>query len=249
MELRRGNLAEQIVEVMRRRIQDGEYALGSKLPTEQELIGEFGVSRTVIREAIANLKAGSMVTTRQGVGVFVQSASLPQGFVITPKDIDALSDKIALLDLRIALEVEGAGLAAARRSDQALANIERSLEVMREAIAAGSDAIEADLDFHRSVAAATNNVHFSNLFGYIGTLSVPRARFKTYGLSQDERIAYLNKVNEEHAAVFLAIQAGDSENARSAMRLHLVNSKQRLMRELESGKTGDEGSRASASSR
>lgn len=233
MEFRRGNLAEQIVEVMRARIQEGVYPIGSKLPSEQELIGEFGVSRTVIRESIANLKAGGLVTARQGVGVFVQSAVLPQGFIIARQDLDALSDKIALLELRIAVEVEGAGLAALRRTPETLAGIERTLNVMRDAIAAGSDAIEADLDFHRAISLATGNVHFSNLFAYLGRHAVPRARFKTYGLSSDARVDYLNRVNDEHLAILSAIRSGDSDNARSAMRLHLVNSKQRLSQTLE----------------
>lgn len=236
MELRRGNLAEQIVEVMRGRIQQGDYPIGSKLPSEHELIGEFGVSRTVIRESIANLKAGGLVTTRQGVGVFVQNATRPQGFVIPPIDLDAIPDKIAVLDLRIGVEVEGAGLAATRRSAQTLAGIERAVQDMRDAIAAGSDAIEADLEFHRAVAAATNNEHFANLFAYLGTLSVPRVRLKTYGLSPEARVSYLNKVNDEHGAVLAAIRAGDADNARSAMRMHLINSKQRLLRELETGR-------------
>ncbi len=238
MELRRGNLAEQIVEVMRSRIQHGDYPIGSKLPTEHELIGEFGVSHTVIRESIANLKAGGMVTTRQGVGVFVQNAARSQGFVIPPIDLDAIPDKIAVLDLRIGVEVEGAGLAATRRNAETLAGIERAVQDMRDAIAAGSDAIEADLEFHRAVAAATNNVHFANLFAYLGTLSVPRVRLKTYGLSPEARVSYLNKVNDEHGAVLAAIRAGDADNARSAMRMHLLNSKQRLLRELESGREG-----------
>lgn len=236
MELRRGNLAEQIVEVMRGRIQQGDYPIGSKLPSEHELIGEFGVSRTVIRESIANLKAGGLVTTRQGVGVFVLNVTRSQGFVIPPIDLDAIPDKIAVLDLRIGVEVEGAGLAATRRNAETLAGIERAVQNMRNAIAAGSDAIEADLEFHRAVAAATNNVHFANLFAYLGTLSVPRVRLKTYGLSPEARVTYLNKVNDEHGAVLAAIRAGDADNARSAMRMHLINSKQRLLRELEIGR-------------
>lgn len=236
MELRRGNLADQIVEVMRARIHDGDYPIGSKLPTEHELLDEFRVSRTVVREAIVNLKASGLVTTRQGVGVFVQNAAKPQGFVIPPMDADALQEKIAVLDLRIGVEVEGAGLAAIRRTPETLAEIERAVEVMRDAIAAGSDAIEADIDFHRAVAKATNNVHFENLFAYLGTLSVPRRRLKTFGLTRDARIAYLNKINDEHGAVLTGIRNADADTARSAMRMHLINSKQRLLRELEVGR-------------
>ena len=235
MELRRGNLADQIVEVIRARIDQGDYPIGSKLPTEHELLCEFGVSRAVVREAIANLRANGLVTTRQGVGVFVQQPVPPTGFVIPPIELDDLPEKIAVLDLRIGVEVEGAGLAATRRTPEALAAIKRAVDAMDKAIADGSDAIDADISFHRAVAMATNNVHFDNLFAYLGTLSVPRRRIKTYGLSPEAKATYLNRINDEHRAVSDAIHNSDADNARSAMRLHLMNSKQRLLRELEAG--------------
>ncbi len=229
MEFRRGSLSDQIVEVMQRRIFSGEYARGDKLPSELELISEFGVSRTVIREALANLKSGGLVTTRQGVGVFVQHSAPLRPFYIETKDTDLVADAVSILELRIALEVEAAALAATRRDKESLGAMERAMEAMSAAILAGEDAIQSDIAFHRAVATATGNLHFLKLFNYLGELSVPRARLNTFAIAHENREDYLTRVNTEHRRVYEAIDAGDSEGARSAMRLHLIGSKERLL--------------------
>ncbi len=229
MEFRRGSLSEQIVEVLQQRIHSGEYARGEKLPTELELISEFGVSRTVIREAVANLKSGGLVTTRQGVGVFVQHSAPLHPFYIESTDSDLVAEAVAILELRIALEVEAAALAAGRRDDKSLLAMAQAMDEMSKAILAGEDAIQSDLAFHRAVATATNNLHYLKLFNYLGELSVPRARLNTFAIAKESREAYLARVNDEHRRVYEAIEAGDSEGARGAMRLHLTGSKERLL--------------------
>lgn len=229
MEFHRGSLSEQIVVVMQQRIHSGQYARGDKLPTEHELVSEFGVSRTVIREAIANLKSGGLVTTRQGVGVFVQQSAPLRPFFIESSDLNLVAEAVSILELRIALEVEAAALAAGRRDGDSLSAMRRAMDSMSAAILAGDDAIQSDLAFHRAIAAATDNMHFLKLFNYLGELSVPRARVNTFAIAQESREDYLNRVNSEHRRVFHAIEAGDSDGARGAMRLHLIGSKERLL--------------------
>ncbi|WMT85931.1 FadR family transcriptional regulator [Pelagibacterium sp. 26DY04] len=228
MRNRRDSLSQRIVEAVQDRIRDGSYGPGQKLPTEHELIGEFGVSRTVIREAIANLRANGLVTPRQGVGVFVTDQPFAQPFVLAAGNGDAVHEAVAVLELRIALEVETAGLAAARRTPEILVTMREALKRMDEAIAAGDDAIEADLAFHRAIAAATENYHFVNLFNYLGEFLMPRSRLNTSLIAHESRKDYLRHINDEHQRVFDAIAAGDSEAARGAMRLHLMGSKERL---------------------
>lgn len=228
MNNRRGSLSQHIAGAVQERIRSGAYAPGEKLPTEHALIGEFGVSRTVIREAIANLRANGLVTPRQGVGVFVTDQPFAQPFVLGTGSGDAVHEAVAVLELRIALEVETAGLAAVRRSPQMLKTMREALARMDEAIAAGDDAIGPDLAFHRAIAAATENYHFVNLFNYLGEFLMPRARLNTSSIAHESREDYLRHINEEHQRVFDAIAAGDSEAARGAMRLHLMGSKERL---------------------
>lgn len=228
MHSRRGSLSQHIAEAVGERIRSGHYPPGEKLPTEHAMIAEFGVSRTVIREAIANLRANGLVTPRQGIGVFVTDQPFARPFVLEAGNGDAVHEAVAVLELRIALEVETAGLAAARRTPYMLAAMREALNRMEQAIAAGEDAIEPDLAFHRAIAAATDNYHFVNLFNYLGRFLMPRSRLNTSAIAHESRKDYLRHINEEHERVFDAIAAGDSEAARGAMRLHLMGSKERL---------------------
>lgn len=228
IELRRGSLSGQIVELMQKRIEAGDYPRGDKLPSEHVLIDEFGVSRTVIREAIAKLTAAGLVTARQGVGVFVNQTPPAEAFRINKDDVALVNEAVAVLELRVALEVEASALAAGRRSDQHLAAMRQAMETMGSAISKGEDSVQADLAFHRAIAEAAGNPHFLKLFNYLGELLIPRTKLKTFALTGQSRQDYLDRVNREHGQVYAAIDQGDAEGARDAMRLHLIGSKERL---------------------
>ena len=234
MELRRGSLSEQVVAILRQRIDEGLYPRGAKLPSEHELISEFGVSRTVIREAIAKLKAAGLVTVHQGVGVFIQALAPIKPFWIE-SDLALVHETLAVLELRIAIEVEAADLAAARPTDAQLAAMREAMATMSAAITKGEDSIKADLEFHRLIAEATGNEHFLKLFNYLGELLIPRTKLRTFELTGQSRQAYLDQVNREHERIYAAIEGEDGEAARAAMRLHLSGAKQRLEGKATSG--------------
>jgi GntR family transcriptional repressor for pyruvate dehydrogenase complex len=234
MELKRGSLSEQIVAVLRARINDGQYPRGGKLPSEHELIEEFSVSRTVIREAIAKLRAAGLVSVRQGVGVFIEALAPLQPFWIDT-DLALVNETLAVLELRIAIEVEAAELAATRRTEAQLDALREAMATMNDAITKGEDSIRADLDFHRVIAEATGNAHFLKLFNYLGELVIPRAKLRTFELTGQTRQDYLDRVNGEHAKVYDAIAAHDGPAASAAMRMHLSGSKQRLEGKVQSG--------------
>src|SRR6185436_825271 len=111
----RENLSQRVVRSLTASIAGGRIRVGEKLPTEQELCGEFGVSRTVVREAISSLRADGLVVSHQGKGVFVQR-SRPDGFQIDPSELEAAQEVIKVLELRIGVEAEAAALAARNRS-------------------------------------------------------------------------------------------------------------------------------------
>jgi GntR family transcriptional repressor for pyruvate dehydrogenase complex len=223
-------LTGQVTRALAEQISSGHYKPGEKLPTEQQLIEEFNVSRTVIREAVASLRAAGVVNTRQGVGAFVLNRQANTNFQIDESQLGMVEEISAVLELRIALESEAAALAATRRTEADIKSINASLDDMKAAIAANENALEADLRFHRAIATSTGNVHFVNLFGYLGELVIPRARMETFkfvGLSHSE---YLERVHQEHMQIAAAVVRGDAEAARAAMRLHLADSRERLRR-------------------
>ena len=105
-------LVNEVVESLAASIREGAIQPGDKLPTESEIMGRFDVSRTVVREAISRLQANRLVETRHGVGTFALAPQSSGNFQIADVDFATVADVIALLELRISLETEAAGLAA-----------------------------------------------------------------------------------------------------------------------------------------
>jgi len=151
-------------------------------------------------------------------------------FRIAPEDFATVADVIELLELRISLESEAAGLAAERRSADNLAVMEQALAAFQDSITHDSDAVPSDFQFHMEVARATGNRHFTDLMTYLGTMIIPRTRLKTAQQASEGRLAYLQRVHGEHERILRAIRDQDAEAARAAMRTHLSNSRERLRR-------------------
>ena len=223
------SLTEQMVAQLGARIASGAIASGAKLPSESELATEFGVSRTVIREAISQLRARGLVTTQRGIGTFARTRQPGSvEFRVERVDQATLAEVLALLELRISLETEAAALAAKRRSDEQLARMEALLEAIGRSATGGGDAADSDFEFHLCVAESSGNHFFLDLMRHLGRSIIPRTRIDSAGLAKRDRAEYVREVNREHGDVLRAIANGDSDAARAAMRTHLVNSRERL---------------------
>jgi DNA-binding FadR family transcriptional regulator len=228
------SLAHDVVDTLAGRIRDGSLATGEKLPTEAAIMEEFGVSRTVVREAISRLQAAGLVDTRHGVGTFVVGMGDATTFRISPDQLGTLQDVVAVLELRIGVETESAALAASRRTPENLATLRKALDAFNGAVAEGRDAVGPDFQFHLEIARATQNHHFVDLMATLGGMMIPRARLEPPGPLTPEREAYLRRVNSEHESIVDAISRQDPEAARAAMRTHLANSRERRRRLAES---------------
>lgn len=221
-------LVGEIVETLAASIRDGQLQPGEKLPTEAKIMARFDVSRTVVREALSKLQASSLVETRHGIGTFVLQPQDAGNFKITAGDFATVADVISVLELRISLETEAAGLAATRRTVQNLQAMEAALQAFQDSINTDSDAIPPDFQFHMEVARSTGNRHFADLMTYLGTMIIPRTRVNTTQNAPEGRLNYLQRVNTEHESIYNAIRNQDPEAARAAMRTHLSNSRERL---------------------
>jgi GntR family transcriptional repressor for pyruvate dehydrogenase complex len=228
------SLAHEVVAELSARIRDGRIKPGDKLPTESAIMAEQGVSRTVVREAISRLQAAGLVETRHGIGTFVLDTPKDGPFRIDPATIVTLRDVLAVLELRISLEVESAGLAAQRRSPEQLQGLRDALDALEESQANGRDAVASDFQFHLRIAEATGNRYFTDIMSHLGASIIPRTRLNSARLAHDDQNHYLARVNREHEDIFDAIARGDTDAARAAMRLHLTNSRERLRRAHES---------------
>lgn len=228
------SLAHDLVEGIGAQIQAQVLKPGDKLPTESAIMQSYGVSRTVVREALSRLQAAGLVETRHGIGTFVLEARAGQGFGIDPADIATAVDVMAVLELRISLETESAGLAAQRRSDAQLAEMRAALDAFEANVVGGEgDAVSPDFRFHLAIAAATGNRYFADIMSHLGATVIPRARINSSRVAHEDLPQYLRRVNREHEEIYQAIARRDSESARAAMRIHLTNSRERLRRAQE----------------
>lgn len=229
-------LAHELVEDFAAKIYALELRAGDKLPTESAIMQTYGVSRTVVREAISRLQAAGLVDTQHGVGTFVLDARPETSFRINPSDIATAVDVLAVLELRISLETEAAGLAAQRRTDEQVEKMRKMLDTFTTNIDTGGDTVTPDIQFHSLVAQATGNRYFVDVMSHLGATLLPRTRVSTAKLSASELTPYLRRVNQEHEQIFEAIARRDTEGARAAMRLHLGNGRERQRRALEAAK-------------
>ena len=220
----------ELVELLRGEILSGKLAPGAQLPTEQTLVSRLGVSRTVVREAVSALRADGLVATRQGLGAFVRMDAGQRPFRIEPEALETLEQLLSLMQLRACVEIEAAGLAAARRSRTALRKLRGYLARIDAELSHGEAAIQADFGFHRAIAEATGNPFFHDFMEYLGKLVIPRQSTNVIAQTDQARVAYLRAVQAEHRRIFAAIEAGEGAEAQEAMREHLRGSQERYRR-------------------
>ncbi len=190
---------------------------------------EFGVSRTVVREAVAGLRADGLIEARHGVGVFVAAKSEPGQPAGTNTDNPfAAASVLDMLELRMAVEVHAAGLAAIRRSWSQEERIWSAAERMRAAMEAGTPTEALDLAFHRSIAEASNNPAFVAFFDHLGQAAIPSNSLVSRLESERIRDQHLNRCQSEHFVIFEAISRNDAEAAHAAMQAHLAVSQDRF---------------------
>jgi len=229
---RRPKLSERVVATIREQILSGDFQPGQKLPTEGQMTETFGVSRTVVREAIARLGADGLVETRQGAGVFVRDRPAMAFSSIAFELGSKISHALNVLEVRMGLEIESAGLAALRRSaaqdaaiHEAFYEFDRLLK-MREATG------RTDFDFHRAIAAATNNPFYVEVLDALGMRAIPCDITSPWGTDSVLTREYQEGLQEEHRAIMRAVSARDAEAARQAMRRHLTASQERYYARL-----------------
>ncbi|MFD1910667.1 FadR/GntR family transcriptional regulator [Halodurantibacterium flavum] len=217
------HLPARIAATLTAQIESGVLKPGDRLPTEQALTRSFAVSRTVIREAIAQLRNEGLIETRQGAGAFVIQRAARH---IRLDDARAMAPHAFrdLFQLRLPLEIEAAALAALHRGPQHLAQLDDAMARMTGG-ASGEEVIEADLHFHRTIAAATGNAYFVQFLGAISDRILHTIIDSRVRQSPAEIAPH---VHREHRAIHDAILSGHAAAARAAMRAHMLHSAERV---------------------
>ena len=220
-------LSDRLATLLGERIGSGELRPGDRLPTEQQLALAHGVSRTVVREAVHQLRSRQMLVSRQGSGVFVAPPPLHQPLAFDPTVLGSLQAVVHVVEVRRVLESEMAGLAAERASRTQVAAMRRALKAVDVASAAGRDGVAEDIAFHHTIGEATGNPQFHLLLAFLEQYLREGMRI-TRG-NEARRRDFMEAVQLEHQAIVDAIAARDAALARRCAREHLVHSEQRLI--------------------
>tara|TARA_R110002020_G_scaffold123998_2_gene280807 strand:- start:335 stop:1105 length:771 start_codon:yes stop_codon:yes gene_type:complete len=224
---RKPKLSEHVAASLRSQILSGEILSGAKLPTESQLTDAFGVSRTVVREAVASLAADGLVEPRQGAGIFVCQRPA-MAFASITQDLGLkISHALNVIEVRMGLEIESAGLAAGRRNAAQEAMIQEAFFEFDRLLSIGEATGRSDFMFHRSIAAATNNPFYVEVLDALGVRAIPCDITSPWGTDSVLTREYQATLQREHLAILKAISAGDADAARMAMRAHLMESQRR----------------------
>ncbi len=220
----KGTLADKVYHLLYTRISNGDYPTNQKLPAENALAQEFGVSRPVLRTAMDRLREESLIYSRQGAGSYVRlPVSAPMGFA----KVETLADIQRCYEFRLVIETEAAQLAAERHDAAALQSIEDALQLLRDATGSMQHREDADFAFHLGIARAANNQYFE------ATMRALREHInvgmKMHGQSlMTDGAEALRRVLDEHTGIKAAIEVRDGSRAAELMRAHLTESRDRL---------------------
>ncbi|MCP4165400.1 MAG: FadR family transcriptional regulator [Chloroflexi bacterium] len=216
----KSSVAEETVEHISEMIRTGEYAPGDQLPSERKLAQELHVGRTSIREAIRQLETVGLLESRQGLGTFVKD---PSGEVIRatlfPHFITSQETIRKLFEVREIIEVEAAGRAAERAETTQITLMRKWVQAVETHIARedGQSMINADVEFHRQIVIATDNdILVSLMDSIVGLLH----EMRTDSMHIPD---LLPGIVSGHRAILAAIEMGDSQAARQAMKDHLTH--------------------------
>lgn len=220
------SLADDLVALFEGQIDRGELAPGARFPTEMTITEQFGVSRTVVREAFARLAARGLLVSRRGSGAYVAEGARFRAFQLMPDEVAAVDDVLKLLEMRTPLEVEMAGLAAERASEEDLASIRAALLAMDESEDVDGS-IAADAAFHASLARATGNSYYVRFTDFLGIRLVPSRKLYLQAHDPAQHRFYARTINVDHEAIYAAVAARDVAAARQAAQHHMRTSANR----------------------
>jgi len=223
---REGRLADQAYSRIVRIIEADDLDVGDRLPSEAQLALTFGMSRTVVREALIRLAADGITEARRGAGSFVKSR--PSSRLSAHMALDDLSATLGSYEVRFVVETEAARLAAMRRSTAQMEAIERAWADLRKALLSNGPAHLEDLALHRAIALATANPAFVSTFDHMYE-EVERIMRAGVDISRSRPPEAIGAMLTEHEMIVEAIRLQDADGAALAMRWHLMLGRRRLM--------------------
>lgn len=221
-----GRLADRAYTGIVQIINDDNLVAGDRLPSEARLAEMFGMSRTIVREALVRLASDGITEARRGAGSYVKRR--PSARLGAHMPMAELAATLGTYEVRFVLEAEAARLAAHRRSSEQMANIEDHLAALRTALLSSAPAHDEDWLLHRAIAEATANTAFVSIFDHLHD-EVEKILKAGVEISRSRPSEVIAAMMGEHDAIVDAIRAQDGDGAALAMRWHLSQGRKRLM--------------------
>jgi DNA-binding FadR family transcriptional regulator len=221
-----GTLADQVTDVLLHEIKGNKFPVHSRLPSEAEMARRFGVSRTVIREAVSRLKSEGLVGTRQGSGTSVLEPNIATPFRLDINLQDSVQAVLRVIELRRGVEAEMAALAAERRTEAQHARIKKAFNNIKKAERAGQDGVDEDVAFHTAISQACGNPLFTSLLSFLSQYL--RTAIHVTRTNEAQREDFSRQVHNEHAAIMDAISRKDPAAARAAALHHMESAATRI---------------------
>lgn len=219
-------LSDRLAARLISQIEHGALKPGDRLPTEVQLSQTHGVSRSVVREALHQVKSRGLLRSRQGSGVFVDAPPAHHALSFDPMVLESLDAVLQVVELRRVLEGEMAALAAQRATRAQVTCLKRALRTVEDATDAGQPGVDEDFAFHRAIGQATGNPQFERLLAHLSQYLLEAMRVTR--ANEQHRADFVQQVRVEHRAIAEAIAAHDPACARRAAIDHLLHAEQRL---------------------
>ena len=227
-EIKRVKLRDQVADMLLDMISSGDYGEGDRLPPERVLVEQLGVSRTVVREALNLLEARGILSIEHGRGAVVSSNGahvLHNGLgILLRMEPSALWE---LMEIRKALEVEVAGLAAERATPEDTEIMRAVLDRMRENINAPEGYVDADVEFHDLLVRSARNRVLLMMMEPIVDLLLSSRRMT------GSKVANAKRALRAHEAILKKVKAKDVEGARIEMRKHMMTTEHDMRATIE----------------
>lgn len=200
--------------------------VGDRLPPEVRLAEMFGISRTIIREALVRLSSDGITQARRGAGSYVKNR--PSDRLIACTSGPKLSVALGTYEVRFAIESEGARLAATRRSSDDMLSIEAAYEKLKSAYLNGAPAHAEDMEFHRAILLSTANAAFILAFDALSG-EIDQIMRAGVDISRSRPPDEIEALIREHESIAEAIRLRDADNAALAMHWHLWEGRNRVI--------------------
>lgn len=229
--IKKKRLFEEIIVALEKYIKDANIKPGDKLPSENELVSLFNVSKTAVREAMSVLNANGIIETRSGSGIYLKDTFHESIVIKVTSNLMKVEELRDIFDFRRGLEVEAVRLAALRGTEEQFEKIRQAHEKLVEVNQLGGIGVEEDYQFHYEIIVASHNAMYKEVFITLSNklkeaLSI--SKMQSMNIPELWALAY-----EEHQQIVDALFARNPEEASLIMRTHLIRNQEKIIANMQ----------------